>query len=107
MYTYKYEPMYKLLATLEKQNKDKHDNHCHEQRKYFSPFVISVHGVLGKEALFVITNLSQLVVEKMDEPISQVRGWINDQIAIAIARLYSRIICGACLPSPLRDRNLG
>ena len=51
MYTYKYEPMDKLLACLEKQNKDKHDNHCHEQRKYFSLFVLSVDGMIGEEAL--------------------------------------------------------
>ena len=50
--------MDKLLAFWEKVNKDKYGKHCHEQRKYFSLFVLSVDGMIGKEALVVLTNLS-------------------------------------------------
>ena len=38
--TYKYEPMTSHLSRWEKINKDKHGKHCHDQRKYFSPFVL-------------------------------------------------------------------
>ena len=38
--TYKYDPMYRLLACWEKKNNDKKSNHFHEQRKHFSPFVL-------------------------------------------------------------------
>ena len=61
--------------------------------------------MLGKEPLVVIGSLSRLMVEKIDEPILHVRGWINVQIAIAVTRLYSRMIRGACPPSPLWDQD--
>ena len=60
--------------------------------------------MLGKEALAVLINVSQIIATKLKEPLSQLRGWFNVKIAIAVARLYSRTIHGACLPSPLQDR---
>ena len=70
------------------------------------PFVLYVYGILGKEVLVIPVNLSLLMAEKMEEPILQVRGWVNGRTEIAVARLYYRIICGARLPSPLQDRDL-
>ena len=70
-----------------------------------SPFVIYVDGLLGREALAVLTNLSRLMAEKMDETILHVRGWINGRIVIVVASSYSRIICGARPPSPLWDQD--
>ena len=46
--SYKYEPMADLLARWETIKKYKHGNHYHDQRKHFSPFVISVDGILGR-----------------------------------------------------------
>ena len=65
---YKYEPMNKLLDCWEKQNKDKSRKNCHDQWKHFYLFVLSVNDMLGKEALFVLTNLSQLMVENSRNP---------------------------------------
>ena len=42
--------------------------------------------MLGKEDLVVLTNLSQLMAEKLQETISHVRGWVNAWIAIVVAR---------------------
>ena len=70
-YTYKYAPMTALLARWEKIKKDRYGKHCHDQRKHFSPFILS---------------------EKREEPLSQVQGWVNGCIAIAVARSYSRMI---------------
>ena len=44
------------------------------------------------------------MVEKRDEPILQVREWINGQITIVVVKYYSLMIRGAQLPSPLQDR---
>ena len=41
------------------------------------------------------------MTEKVEEPISQVCGWVNSQTAITVARLYSHIIHGSQLPSSL------
>ena len=56
--TYKYNPMTALLAMWENIKKDKHGKHCHDQWKMFSPFVLSVDGILGRESLVVISKLS-------------------------------------------------
>ena len=41
-----------------------------------------------KEAQLVLATSSQLMAEKMDEPISHVKGWFNGRIAIVVARSY-------------------
>ena len=59
---------------------------------YFYPFVLSVDGLLGKESHIVLANLSQLVAEKMEEPILHMCSWFNGLIVITVARLYSFMI---------------
>ena len=59
--TSSFDPMAALLACWEKINKDKHGKECHDQQKYFSPFIISVDDMLGREALVVLTNLIRLM----------------------------------------------
>ena len=58
----------------------------------FSLFVISIDGMIGREALAVLAKLSRTMAEKMDEPILHVRGWINGQMKTAVEISYSRII---------------
>ena len=55
----------------------------------------------------MLSQLIQIMVEKMEEPLSQVRKWVNGRIAIAVARSYSRMIRGARLPSPLWEWDPG
>ena len=62
--TYTHEPMDKLLACWEKQKKDNHGKHCHKKQKHLSPFVPSVNGMIGKEALVVLANLIRLMAKK-------------------------------------------
>ena len=69
-----------------------------------SPFVLSVYGMLGKDVLTVLTILSQLMAEKIKEPILHVHGWVNSRIAISVVRLLSPIFRGSRLPIPLRDQ---
>ena len=61
-----------------------------------------MEDVIGKEALVVLTHLSQLMVKKLKEPLSHVHGWVNVQIIIVLTRLYSRTICVVSLISTLR-----
>ena len=58
MDSYKYEPMAALLARWEIIKKYNHGNNCHNQRKHFSSFVISMDGILVREALVVIFQFS-------------------------------------------------
>ena len=65
--------MVTLLNQWEKIKDDKHVKQCHKKQKHVSPFVISVDGILGAEALVVLSHLSQLMADKMDESISHVQ----------------------------------
>ena len=55
--------MVTLLAWWDKIKKDNRINHYHEKRKRVSTFIIYVGGMLGRDSLVVLTNLSQLVTE--------------------------------------------
>ena len=101
--TYRKETMDKLLDHWEKEKKDNYGKHCHKQWKN-SPFVLSVDGMIRKEALVLLMHLSRLMTKKLKDPLSHVRGWVNGRIETAVTRSYSRMICGACLPSLLQDR---
>ena len=94
-----------LLTWQLKKKKDNNGKNCHEKQKHFSPFLLYVEGMLGNEAIVVLANLSQLMEAKMEKPISHVRGWVNGQFGIMVARFYSHMVHGACLPSPLRERD--
>ena len=85
--SYKYEPMSEFLAQWEMIKNDKHGNHCHDQRKNFSPFVLSVDRMLGGGALVLLSQLSQFMAAKRVKPLLQVWGWVNGQITIVVARL--------------------
>ena len=67
-------------------------------------FVLSVDGMLGKEALVILANFSQIMASKMYEPIPHVHGYIKGQILIDVAKSYSQMIRGARLTNLLRDR---
>ena len=54
-------------------------------------------GILRKEALVVLTNLSRIMSEKLKERLSHIRGWVNGWIVINISRLNPRMIHGAFL----------
>ena len=55
--TYIHEPIKKLLARWENIKKNKHRKNCNNQWKQFSPFVLSVKKLLGREYLVVISQL--------------------------------------------------
>ena len=76
--TYKYDPMTSLLARWENIKNYKHGNHCHEQRKRFSSFFLSVDIMIGKKARVVLYQLSQIIADNREEPLSQVQGWVTD-----------------------------
>ena len=60
--------------------------------------------MLVKEALAILVNLSRLVEEKMEAPISHVQVLVNSHISITVASLYSHMIRGDFPSSPLHNR---
>ena len=59
---------------------------------FFSAVSLSVGIMFGKEGLVILTNLSWLMTEKLREPISHIRCWINGNIAITVKMFYSHMI---------------
>ena len=60
--------------------KEKYRQNCHNQWKNFPLLVLSVDGVLGKEAQVVLATLIQLMTEKMEELNLYIKGWVNGRI---------------------------
>ena len=58
---YTYKPMEALLSRWVNIKKDKHGKNCHYQQKHFTLFVLSVDGMLGREALVVLSQLSRFM----------------------------------------------
>ena len=71
---YKYEPITSLLARWENIKKDNHSKHCHNQRKYFSLFVLSVDRMLERESLVMISQFSRFMSEKIKKPFCNYGG---------------------------------
>ena len=63
------------------------------KKKHFYMYVLSVNGMLGKEAQFVLATLSRLMDAKLDEPIFYVTVWVKVGVVIMFARLYYRVLC--------------
>ena len=55
-----------------------------------------------KEDKVVLATSGQLMAAKIYEPISHVKYWVTDLIAIAVSRSYSWLLHRAQVPSPLR-----
>ena len=69
-----------ILALWETIKKDNHGKHYYDQRKHFSPFVLSVDGIIGREALVVLLQIEfSHGREKVQTPVASTgRGkWPN------------------------------
>ena len=88
-----------VLELHEKEKKNKYAKKCLEQRRTFTPFVISVDGMMGKEAHAVLKHLAHLYVDKWDLTYSKVRGYINAQISLACLRSAHRCLRGSRVPT--------
>jgi hypothetical protein len=54
----------KVLEAHEKENKRKYLKSCLQQRRHFTPFVVSTDGLIGKVAKTLLKKLSSLLAEK-------------------------------------------
>ena len=100
--TYRKRDNAKALADQEREKKRKYLRVLEEQRRHFTPFVVSCDGMLGKEADFMMKRLAQLLSEKWQRPYSQVCGYLKARMSIAIVRATHMCIRGSRVPS--RDR---
>ena len=66
---------------------------------------LSVDGMLGRETLDILRNVSQLMAETIDELILHMQGYIDTCIKISVARSYLWMISGDQLPILLNERD--
>jgi hypothetical protein len=84
-----------VLAAHEQEKKKKYLEACLGQRQKFSPFVVSMNGLFGKEAKTLLKKLSALLSKKWEKPYSEVCSYINAQMSIAIVRATHLCLCGS------------
>lgn len=92
------DPM-KVLATHEREKKRKYLEPCLDQRRHFTPFVVSTDGLVGKEATTLLKKLSELLAEKTGKPYPEVCGYVNARLSIAIVRATHLCLRGSRVPT--------
>jgi len=77
-------PPKKALERQEKEKKKKYCKSCENQRRHFTPFVVSTDGMLGFEARAFLKRLAKLLAEEWEKPYPTLRGFINARMSIAL-----------------------
>ncbi len=77
---------HKVLNTHEQEKKKKYLEACLKQCQHFTPFVVSTDGLLGKEAKTLLKKLSSALAEKWEKLYSEVCGYVNTCMSIAIVQ---------------------
>jgi hypothetical protein len=88
-----------VLEVHEREKKKKYLEACLEQRRHFSPFVASTDGLLGKESPTLLKKLSELLTEKWEKPYSEIGGYVNARMSIAMVRATHLCLRGSRIPT--------
>ena len=88
-----------VLLSHEREKKKKYLQACLDQRRHFSPFVVSCDGVLGKEAKVVLQNLAGRLAKKSGKPYSETSNFMKSRMSIAIVRATHLCIRGSRTPT--------
>ena len=89
----------KVLEQHEREKKKKYLEPCLEQRRHFTPFVVSTDGLIGREARTLLKKLAILTAEKSGRHYSEVCGFINARMSIAIVRATHICLRGSRIPT--------
>jgi hypothetical protein len=95
-----------VLAAHVREKKKKYLEPCLKQRRHFSPFVVSTDGLFGKEAKIVLKSLALMLTEKWGKPYSEVCGYVNAGMSIAIVRATHLCVRGWCIPTSKMSKRL-
>jgi hypothetical protein len=93
-----------VLTALRQKNK--YLEACLRHRQHFSPFVVSMDGLFCKEVETLLKKLSALLAEKWEKPYSEVCGYINAQMSIAIVRATHLCIRRSQIPTSKMSKRL-
>ena len=89
----------KVLAAHEREKKRKYLEPCLEQRRHFTPFVVSTDGLIGKEGKTLLKLLSARLAEKTGKTYAETCGYVNARMSIAIVRATHLCLRGSRVPT--------
>ena len=92
--TYKTKPIDAVLRRHEKEKESKFKQACRERRIDFVPFVVSVDGVLGRQAFNAAKRLATALSKKWDRPYSETMNFVRVRLAVAMVRAVHFCIRG-------------
>ena len=84
-----------ILSSAEEAKKMKYSEAAALRRASFTPFVVSVDGVLRREASFYIKHLVQKLAHKWEKSNSEVLGWMRARLSFAILRAKNLCLRGS------------
>jgi hypothetical protein len=84
----------RVLASQEKEKKDKYLDACLSTRRQFTPLVFSVDGLAGAEAKAAMKRLASRLSAKWKRAYSAVCGFVRSRLAFAVVRGSNRCIRG-------------
>ncbi len=85
-------PLDSILASAEQEKKRKYGAACTERRAAFTPFVTSIHGVLGSEARRFFRRLTELLSFKWEKSYGEVMQWTRTRLAFATLTATNKCI---------------
>jgi hypothetical protein len=90
---------FKVLESQEKEKKQKHLGACLENRRHFTPLVLSVDGLLGQDAQAFAECLAVKLAGKWQKPCSQAAGCVKARLSTAAVRATCVCLRGSRVPT--------
>jgi hypothetical protein len=97
--TYQIKDQSKVLQAAEHPEKKKYLQPCLHQHRHFTPFIVSVGGLIGKEAKTVLKVLSARTATKAAKSYSNVMGYTRACLSIATVRATRVCLRGSRIPT--------
>ena len=84
-----------VLATAEEEKKRKYVTAAEARRASFSPFVVTVDGALGHEAVLFLRRLAEKLSAGWEKSYGEVLGWIKARLSFAVIRATDLCLRGS------------
>ena len=84
-----------VLAMAEKEKKRKYNQAAQACHASFSPFVLTVDGLMAREARFVMQQIDRTLSTKWSKSYGVVMGWVQTRMSIAFLRAANLCVHGS------------
>jgi hypothetical protein len=91
-------PIASVIANHEREKRRKYAREAAEQRKDFSPFVVTRDGIIGRAADNTMRRIASTLADRWDMHYSRTSYFVRSRISIAILRSTNHALYGARIP---------